>query len=687
MTRPTALYRAIRWLCLGATLVGAGMAGAARDAGAVQGLHHDLAVRLDPGSGELFVEDTVAVEGGGDLAFALARRLAVERVLVDGVSVTAVMQPVHAQRNQWRIPLGQARKVRTVVVRYRGRLDALPAADHREVLHGLRPSADPRGSFLPGGTGWYPEIGAAHFTYRLSLDLPAGQRGLVPGRLIAERNEGGRYRATFAFVRPAEAIGLMAGPYQVREQIVERESAEPLRLRTYFYAELADLAEDYLAAVGRYVELYSRWIGPYPFTEFSVVSGPLPTGFGMPTLAYLGADVLRLPFIRGSSLGHEVLHSWWGNGVYADFERGNWSEGLTAFMADYTYREQEGPEAARQARLELLRDIAAIPPGQDPPLRQFTSRSHGTSQIVGYHKGTFLFLMLRDLLGAPVFDAGLQRFWHDRQFTVASWADLERAFEAASGRTLDRFFDQWLARPGVPRLRIETARSARNGPGHRIWVTLAQDQPAFTMTVPVVVTTPAGRTEYPLNVDGVRQEFVLDVPARPESVSLDPDFRVLRRLDSAEMPPTLRQLMVDPRTATIAASAAEEMRALAAELARALLDHPHAIADGGSWRGDSPLLVIGLSADVDRFLARVNLPGRPRQVGIRGTAQVWTSYQTNGKALAVVSAASVDALRALRRPLPHYGRQSYLVFDGPRVVERGVWPAHSPTWHFAEKEQ
>jgi len=180
---------------------------------------------------------------------------------------------------------------------------------------------------------------------------------------------------------------------------------------------------------------------------------------------------------------------------------------------------------------------------------------------------------------------------------------------------------------------------------------------------------------------------VLDVPARPESVSLDPDFRVLRRLDSAEMPPTLRQLMVDPRTATIAASAAEEMRALAAELARALLDHPHAIADGGSWRGDSPLLVIGLSADVDRFLARVNLPGRPRQVGIRGTAQVWTSYQTNGKALAVVSAASVDALRALRRPLPHYGRQSYLVFDGPRVVERGVWPAHSPTWHFAEKEQ
>jgi hypothetical protein len=25
--------------------------------------------------------------------------------------------------------------------------------------------------------------------------------------------------------------------------------------------------------------------------------------------------------------------------------------------------------------------------------------------------------------------------------------------------------------------------------------------------------------------------------------------------------------------------------------------------------------------------------------------------------------------------LPHYGGQSYLVFDGSRMVARGVWPA------------
>ena len=112
----------------------------------------------------------------------------------------------------------------------------------------------------------------------------------------------------------------------------------------------------------------------------------------MPTLTYLGVNVVRLPFIRSTSLGHEVLHNWWGNGVYPSYARGNWSEGLTTFMADYTYKERESAGAARQMRLEWLRDFTAVPLGQDLPLAKFTSRTHGTSQIVGYHKAAMVFL-------------------------------------------------------------------------------------------------------------------------------------------------------------------------------------------------------------------------------------------------------------------------------------------------------
>jgi hypothetical protein len=43
--------------------------------------------------------------------------------------------------------------------------------------------------------------------------------------------------------------------------------------------------------------------------------------------------------------------------------------------------------------------------------------------------------------------------------------------------------------------------------------------------------------------------------------------------------------------------------------------------------------------------------------------------------VAVIAARDAAALRALARPLPHYGAQSYLIFDGAKLLERGVWPS------------
>ena len=165
---------------------------------------------------------------------------------------------------------------------------------------------------------------------------------------MVEEADATGYRARYEFSRPAEGIELMAGPYNVTERLVERSGQSPLRIRTWFYQDMADLAEGYLADSARYIARYSQEIGPYPFDAFSVVASPLPTGFGMASLTYLGREVLRLPFIRATSLGHEVLHNWWGNGVTPDWETGNWSEGLTTFMADYAFQEDQVEAAKRR---------------------------------------------------------------------------------------------------------------------------------------------------------------------------------------------------------------------------------------------------------------------------------------------------------------------------------------------------
>ena len=652
---------------------------------ASQGLHHNLAVRLEPSTRDLIVEDTISVQGTTVVEFTLASQLAVDQVLVDGSPIAVATQAVPTQGNRWRVPLNLSRNARTLVVRYHGRLGPLPAADHREVLQGLPPMVDVRGSFLPGNTGWYPEVGTASFMYQVSLDLPADQRGLVPGHLVRERVEDGRYRATFEFAHPAEGIDLVVGPYQVREEARPRAHGHPLRLRTYFHAEIANLAADYLAATGRYIEQYSRQIGEYPYSEFSVVSSPLPTGFGMPALTYLGIEVLRLPFIRDTSLRHEILHNWWGNGVYVDWDSGNWSEGLTTFLADYAAKEEAGDDAAREMRLAWLRDFAAVPSGQDTPVRQFTARHHGISQIVGYHKSAFLFFMLRDRIGRPAFDGGLRRFWRQWQFRRASWRDLQEAFEAASGENLGAFFAEWLDRRGAPEVRIEQVKTERVESGPRVWVTVAQDEPAYDLRVPVIVATTSGMKPQILDLHQGRQEFAVDVDGRPRSVTLDPDYRLFRRLGPAEAPPILRDVMVNPSTVTVILGAQPDRMTAGEELARQLLDNPPRAGDPETLPAHAPLLVIGDPKAVDEFLARHRLPARPEALGNRGTAQVWTARDAGGRTSVFVSVESREALRALLRPLPHYGRQSYLVFQGATVTDRGTWRAQPPTWRLADE--
>jgi hypothetical protein len=46
--------------------------------------------------------------------------------------------------------------------------------------------------------------------------------------------------------------------------------------------------------------------------------------------------------------------------------------------------------------------------------------------------------------------------------------------------------------------------------------------------------------------------------------------------------------------------------------------------------------------------------------------------------LAIISGRDAAALNALQRGLPHYGGQSWLVFEQGRAIDKGVWPASVP---------
>ena len=574
----------------------------------------------------------------------------------------------------WQIPYAILRS-HQLEIHWRGQLHPLDETlDHEQTLGRPIAVSGEAGTFLPDASNWYPRVTKGLIHYSVQIALPPGQRGLVAGRLVDERETDDGYQARFAFEHPAEGIDLMAGPYEITSENYTGRQGDPIQLRTYFHPQIGELAGDYLESVKRYFKLYESWVGAYPFSEFSIVSSPTPTGFGMPTLTYLGIDVLRLPFIKDTSLGHEVLHNWWGNAVYPDYKSGNWSEGLTTFMADYTYKEQEGEDEARDMRLGWLRDFAALEPGQDEPLAAFTSRSHGASKIVGYNKSAMLFFMLRDLMGEDMFNRSIQGIWGMQRFKVTAWPHLQKAFEIISARDLRPFFDQWLHRVGAPELSISEARQEPSETGSRLHITVTQSEPPYQLRVPVAVQTESGEEAHLLDLQHTEQTFALDINDKAQSVILDPDIRLFRHLAPGEAPPILREVMVNPTTATVLLSDNEETKHIAAALAEKLQRRAPQILPADQSIPAAPTLVIGLQHEVDAWLEAKELPAKPEAVSEKGTAQAWTLTSPEGTSLAIVSAQDNASLEALIRPLPHYGRQSYIVFDGRQAVDRGVWP-------------
>ncbi|MDH3475290.1 MAG: M1 family aminopeptidase [Rhodospirillales bacterium] len=628
---------------------------------------HEIEARLDPRNGEIEVRDVVTLRASGAATFSYAPWLAVQRLRVDGKPAQPTAGP-----EGWRVSLAEGER-HEIELRLTGTLPPLPA----EPQGGAAGSAGsgPEGSYLPGWSAWFPDFGHDRVAYRLSVEVPTGFKAVASGRLEAERSGELGYRAVFVADDPAEPPSLFAGPYEVREARAGR-----IRLRTYFHPELAALAEAYLNDSARYLLRFEERIGPYPFEDFHVISAPLPVGLGFPNLTYVGRRVLPLPFMRGRSLAHEVLHNWWGNGVAVDYDAGNWAEGLTTYMADYALAADSGRDEAREMRLAWLRDYAALPAERDTPVTAFKSKRHEASQVVGYNKVAFIFHMLEVEIGEAAFTTALRRFWRYNRFRTAGWEALRAAFEAASGRDLEWFFRQWLRQAGAPRLQLVGATSEAREGGYRLNLSLRQGEPAYRLAVPLVVETDEGPVYEKIELTEAKATLTVDLAARPLEVRIDPGHDLFRRLLPGEAPPILRDVTLAPDAITIIAADDEKMGSTAFELAQRLLDTQLRLGAADEPQEEPvPLLVIGAATEVEAYLARAGMAGTPEGLAGRGTARVWTARQDSGKPLLVVAADTPEAMAGLLRPLPHYGGKSYLVFEGGQAVEQGVWKsADSP---------
>jgi hypothetical protein len=326
-------------------------------------------------------------------------------------------------------------------------------------------------------------------------------------------------------------------------------------------------------------------------------------------------------------------------------------------------------------RLSWLRDYAALPAARDHAVVEFVGKRHDAAQVIGYNKVAFIFHMLRRDIGDAAFGRAQRDIWRSHRFRAASWSDLRRTFAAAAGRDLSRFFAQWLERTGAPRLRLEGAKAVRFGDGHTVTLDLAQDFPAFSLTLPVTILTDQGAEHFTVRMDTPQSRHTMSTRGRPTGLAIDAGFDVFRRLDPAEAPPILRDVTLDGKTMTIIAGDDAGVRKAARRLAERLLDTAPRYGDSAAAASSgAPLLVIGRRAAVAAFLGRAGLDGAPPRIASRGKARAWAARHANRRYL-VVEIDDMAAFPAVIRALPHFGSRGYVVMDKDGAIDRGAWPA------------
>ena len=658
-------------------------------------LHHDLRVTLVPEESRLVGADTIRIfpEAVSELTFYLAEQTVIKEISLNGRSRE------HAfQNGELTIPVNSNERGREIRLKIEYEAvfnDPVPVkpVNMDNPGFGVSGTISDRGVLLLGGSGWYPYAPAQSPTYRIEVDAPEGVIAVTAGKSLGSENRNGRTVSTWQVDDPVDFLALSAGRYEVMEKSVAGAA-----VATYFFPETASLAPEYLEASARYIALYADLFGPYPFEKFAVVENFFPTGYGFPSYTLLGSRVIRLPFIIHTSLGHEIAHCWWGNGVQVDYDGGNWSEGLTTYVADYLYSERESLAAAREYRIQMLRNYASlVNPDADIPLTRFRGRIDPVTKAVGYDKAAMVFHMLRRRVGDDLFWDGLGRIYKENLFKPISWKDFQRTFEAMADISLETFFEQWVSRPGAARLSLADVRWTRKDGGYRIAGMILQNEPVFDLHVPVMVETATGKVTEIVRSNGAFTEFEISVEDPPRSLLFDPNADLFRRLYPSEIPPSVNSLkgsesvlVVLTKNGTPESAEAADLLIRSLGLNRARIVNEDALRESMAEKND--LIFIGVP-EKNRFLRRMPETVSVRENGFAlndrlyaypsgGFFGVFQHPRSDGK-VAALFLAQGRSIETVARKITHYGRYSYIAFTGGANQDKGTWPVtDSPLIHY-----
>jgi len=508
--------------------------------------HLNLSDETDVIEGETEVSFKVLRDGEPSLALDLVqpkpespdRGMTVSAVREEGRSLAFEHQ---GDRLMIRLqPLGRVGESRTVVVRYRGiPVTGLLIAPNR---YGERTFFSDNWPIK--ARQWLPTVDhpADKATTEMFVTAPAHYQVVSNGLLIEETDlEGGRRLTHWKNAVPIATWLNVLGV--ARFAVDHRPAWRGRPLDNWVYPQDRDKGFALFASpTPAVMDFLADHVGPYSYERLgNVQANGVRGGMESATSIFYGPDSVDDPSSTRwrNVIIHETAHQWFGNAVTEnDWDHVWLSEGFATYFThlfiEHAYGHDEFLGGLRADR-DAIREFDLKSPDYRIIHDNLSDMTQVLSGVGTYKKGGWVLHMLRGMIGDGAFWAGVRDYYREFQDRNAETADFRRAMEKASGRPLGWFFDQWLTRGGMLKVKVGWIYDPA---AKELRLEIDQIQPGapYKMPIEVGLAIPGEATPRSVKIEIAHRQDRLTVPLdkAPASVMFDP--RTLVLMDAEVLP-------------------------------------------------------------------------------------------------------------------------------------------------------
>jgi hypothetical protein len=232
-----------------------------------------------------------------------------------------------------------------------------------------------------------------------------------------------------------------------------------------FTNKQAELWKDAIPYINHAIGYFSKWLGDYPYNNFTAVQSALNAGVGM---EYPGITVVGFAedgYNLDQVITHEAGHNWFYGAIGSDERRYPFMDESITSAYEGRYMDERYPvkklwevylKKRKQAkffhvedlppqRMQEIQWLATSRTNLEQPINlaapDYTTSNYG---IILYNKAATGFNYLRAYLGDSLFDSAMHDYFHQWKFKHPQPDDLRKIVESHTYKNLNWFFDDFI---------------------------------------------------------------------------------------------------------------------------------------------------------------------------------------------------------------------------------------------------